>query len=105
MVVYRIRCITPAPHLVPLSDPTILPLHVPMARILVAGATGHLGQHIVAELKRQNHWVRALTRNPIRPFEIADEVAGGDLNRIASLHAACGDIDIVISAVNLFKKK
>lgn len=69
-----------------------------MARILVAGATGHLGRQIVLELKRQNHWVRALTRNPIRPFDIADEVFGGDLNRIGSLHAACGEIDIVISA-------
>jgi len=69
-----------------------------MARILVAGATGHLGQHIVTELKRQNHWVRALTRNPIRPFDLADEVVGGNLNRIGTLHAACGDIDIVISA-------
>ena len=69
-----------------------------MARLLVAGATGHLGQHIVKELKKRNHWVRALTRNPIRPFEIADEVVGGNLNRISSLHAACGDIDIVISA-------
>ena len=69
-----------------------------MARILVAGATGHLGRQIVLELKRQNHWVRALTRNPIRPFDIADEVVGGNLNRIGSLHAACGEIDVVISA-------
>ena len=69
-----------------------------MARILVAGATGHLGRHIVAELKRQNHWVRALTRNPIRPVKRVDEVAGGDLNRISSLHAPCGGIDIIVSA-------
>lgn len=69
-----------------------------MARILVAGATGHLGQHIVKELKKNNHWVRALTRNPIRPFEIADEVVGGNLNKINTLHAACGEIDIIISA-------
>lgn len=69
-----------------------------MARILVAGATGHLGRHIVRELKKNNHWVRALTRNPIRPFEIADEVVGGNLNKINSLHAACGEIDVIISA-------
>lgn len=69
-----------------------------MARILVAGATGHLGRHIVSALKRRNHWVRALTRNPIRPLPAADEVSGGDLCRIASLHAPCGGIDIIISA-------
>ena len=69
-----------------------------MARILVAGATGHLGRHIVTELKRRNHWVRALTRNPIRPIDKVDDVAGGDLNQISSLLAPCGEIDIVISA-------
>ena len=69
-----------------------------MARILVAGATGHLGQHIVTELKRRNHWVRALTRNPIRPIKEVDDVAGGDLNMVHSLHAPCGNIDIIISA-------
>ncbi len=69
-----------------------------MARILVAGATGHLGRHIVAELKSRGHWVRVLTRNPMRPYPAADEVVGGDLNLIHSLHAACGSIDAIISA-------
>ncbi|MFK7848957.1 MAG: SDR family oxidoreductase [Rhodothermales bacterium] len=69
-----------------------------MARILVAGATGHLGKHIVAELKRRNHWVRVLTRNPMRPYPLADEVVGGNLNLIHSLNAACGEIDVIISA-------
>ena len=69
-----------------------------MARILVAGATGHLGKYIVAELKKRNHWVRALTRKPMRPFPIADEVMGGNLNNIHSLNAACGEIDAIISA-------
>lgn len=69
-----------------------------MARILVAGATGNLGKQIVAELKNQNHWVRALTRKPMRLFPLADEVVGGDLNHVHSLNAACGSIDIIISA-------
>lgn len=69
-----------------------------MARILVAGATGNLGKQIVAELKKQKHWVRALTRKPMRLFPLADEVVGGDLNHVHSLNAACGEIDIIISA-------
>lgn len=69
-----------------------------MARILVAGATGHLGKHIVAELKKRNHWVRALTRNPVRPIPLADEVVRGDLNLINTLNAACGDIEVIVSA-------
>lgn len=69
-----------------------------MKRVLVAGATGNLGRHILAELKRRNYWVRALTRKPMRPINLADEVLGGDLNNIHSLNAACGNIDYIISA-------
>ena len=33
-------------------------------RLLIAGATGYLGQYIVKESKKQGYWVRALTRDP-----------------------------------------
>ncbi len=69
-----------------------------MARILVAGATGNLGRHIVKELKNKNHWVRALTRKPMRLYPEVDELLGGDLNHIQSLNAACGEVDVIISA-------
>ena len=69
-----------------------------MARILVAGATGRLGRHIVSELKKRGHWVRALTRNPIRPYPEVDELVGGDLNRLHTLHGPCGRVDAIISA-------
>ena len=80
-----------------------------MARILVAGATGHLGRHIVSELKRRNHWVRALTRNPLRPFPEADELVGGDLRLVNTLQGPCGQVDVIISAagasINPLQKK
>ena len=44
-----------------------------MTRVLVAGATGYLGQYIVAELKQQGCWVRALAR-PGKEVAGADEV-------------------------------
>ncbi len=69
-----------------------------MARILVAGATGHLGRYVVAELKKRDHWVRAITRNPMRPYPEVDELVGGNLNHVHSLYAACGEIDVIISA-------
>ncbi len=69
-----------------------------MARILVAGATGHLGRYVVAELKKRDHWVRAITRNPMRPYPEVDELVGGNLNHVHSLYAACGELDVIISA-------
>ena len=34
-----------------------------MKRVLVAGATGYLGQFVVKALKTKGYWVRALGRN------------------------------------------
>ena len=34
-----------------------------MKKVLVIGATGYLGTHVVNELKRQGYWVRALVRD------------------------------------------
>ena len=70
-----------------------------MARILVAGATGHLGRFIVSELKKRNHWVRALTRNPMRPYPEVDDLVGGDINLINTLQRPCGEVDVIISTV------
>ncbi len=33
-----------------------------MKKVLVAGATGYLGKHIVNELKSRGYWVRVLIR-------------------------------------------
>jgi NAD(P)-dependent dehydrogenase (short-subunit alcohol dehydrogenase family) len=38
-------------------------LRVLVQRVLVAGASGYLGSHVVAELKRRGFWVRALVRD------------------------------------------
>ncbi len=32
-------------------------------KVLVAGATGYLGQFLVMELKKRDYWVRVLIRN------------------------------------------
>lgn len=69
-----------------------------MNRILVAGASGNLGRHLVAELKKRGKWVRALTRSPSAYQGEADETVGADLLDGASLQPACDGIDAVISA-------
>jgi uncharacterized protein YbjT (DUF2867 family) len=71
----------------------------PGARILVAGAGGHLGRHVVRAFHGRGWRVRALTRRAdATPDALgADEVAHGDLLRPETLPAACAGVDLVFS--------
>jgi uncharacterized protein YbjT (DUF2867 family) len=48
-------------------------------RVLVTGATGHVGRHVVRRLAEAGHDVRAMTRNPDAAFPPGVEVVRGDL--------------------------
>jgi len=57
--------------------------------IAVIGATGQQGGSVVRALQADNQFkVRALTRNPSRHRELAEEVVEADLNRPEALEAA-----------------
>src|SRR5258705_12560882 len=57
--------------------------------IAVIGATGHQGGGVIRALKAGGQFkVRALTRNPDKHGELADEVMEADLNRPETLAAA-----------------
>jgi uncharacterized protein YbjT (DUF2867 family) len=57
--------------------------------IAVVGATGQQGGAVVRALQADNQFkVRALTRNPAKQRELADEVIQADLNRPETLTAA-----------------
>jgi uncharacterized protein YbjT (DUF2867 family) len=57
--------------------------------ITVVGATGQQGGAVVRALQARNQFkVRALTRNPAKHSELADEVIQADLNRPETLPAA-----------------
>jgi uncharacterized protein YbjT (DUF2867 family) len=57
--------------------------------IAVVGATGQQGGAVVRALRAGNHFkVRALTRNPAKHRELADEVVEADLNRPETLKPA-----------------
>ncbi|MEV0586281.1 NAD(P)H-binding protein [Nonomuraea sp. NPDC050310] len=57
--------------------------------ILVTGATGAVGRHVVRELLERGQQVRAMTRNPAKAaFPAEVEVVQGDLTDLASFAAA-----------------
>src|ERR1700733_8136049 len=57
--------------------------------IAVVGATGQQGGSVVRALRAGNQFnVRALTRNPAKHRELADEVVEADLNRPETLASA-----------------
>lgn len=76
-------------------------------RVLVAGATGYLGRHVVAELKSRGHFVRALARDCARvePLRGAvDECFVADATDRHALVGCCGGIDAIVSTVGLVGK-
>lgn len=87
-----------------------------MQKVLVAGATGYLGRHVVREFKEKGYWVRVLARNPVKlesvgPFlepavsDMADEVFIGEVTSPETLVRLCQDIDIVFSSVGITRQK
>ncbi|HEY7790774.1 MAG TPA: NAD(P)H-binding protein [Vicinamibacterales bacterium] len=64
-------------------------------KVLVTGATGHVGSAVVAELVKRGVAVRAFTRKEPRPgtFPPAVDVALGDLLDPASVEAAMQGVD------------
>lgn len=66
--------------------------------VLVVGATGSIGRHVVPEAVRQGYKVRALVRNPSRATwdsSVAQNFVG-DLTKPETLEAAVDDVDAVI---------
>ena len=79
-----------------------------MKKILVAGATGYLGQFVVKASKAKGYWVRALGRSaaklaPVEEF--ADELFIGEVTDPGSLAGICDGIDIVFSSVGITRQK
>ncbi|MEO8662857.1 MAG: SDR family oxidoreductase [Bryobacteraceae bacterium] len=72
-----------------------------MAKVLLAGATGNLGRHVLRQLGVHGHYVRALVRRETQAADLrgfAQEIVFADLTQADTLSACCHDIDTVISA-------
>jgi putative NADH-flavin reductase len=73
-------------------------------RILVLGATGGTGQHVVSQGLQQGHSVTVLVRHPERLRLESDRLrvlVGSVTDDSHALHAAARDQDVVISALGV----
>ena len=67
-----------------------------MTRILVTGAGGFIGHHLVTDLKRQGHWVRGVAiKRPEYTGSAADEFLLLDLREPANARAATDGVEHV----------
>jgi uncharacterized protein YbjT (DUF2867 family) len=82
-----------------------------MAKTLIVGATGHLGQEMVKACKTQGHEVHALVRPATRGDAtkmkslqaVGATIHEGDLKDYGSLAKACKAVDNVISVIGGFQ--
>ncbi|MGD1924924.1 MAG: SDR family oxidoreductase [Paracoccaceae bacterium] len=76
--------------------------------VLVAGATGYLGQHIVKRYMELGWHVRALVRNANtaqRKNLIASEVFEGEATKPETLRGVMDGVDLVVSALGITRQR
>ncbi|WP_034639105.1 complex I NDUFA9 subunit family protein [Desulfofalx alkaliphila] len=73
--------------------------------ILVTGATGYLGRHVVDALYKAGLKVRCLVRDTKDVNLPEVELVRGDINDPVSLAVACTGVDIVIHLVAIIREK
>ncbi len=79
-----------------------------MERILLAGATGYLGKHILEELQKRNKTTRIIERNSSKLEDFDKkriEVFEAEVTKPKSLEQCCDNIDTVISTVGITRQK
>ncbi|ERG69259.1 NAD-dependent epimerase/dehydratase family protein [Segniliparus rugosus] len=70
-------------------------------KVLVTGATGHVGGRVVADLAEHGHQVRALVRRPDAKLPDGVEPVLGDLTGSAPLWRACAGAEAVVHSAAL----
>lgn len=79
-----------------------------MPRVLIAGATGYLGNFLVAQARKRGYRVRALARSEQRLSHVRaaiDEVFVGEVTQPSTLTGIAQDIDVVISCIGITRQK
>lgn len=75
---------------------------MPSLNVLVVGATGSVGRHVVEQALKQGHRVRALVRTAARSSSLPKEVEKviGDVTKPETLASALDGMDAVVLTVN-----
>lgn len=76
--------------------------------VLVAGATGYLGKHLVKAYAEAGYRVRALARSPEKLDQLGDQlddVIVGQATDADSLKGCCDGVDLVVSALGITRQK
>ncbi|TNB48285.1 SDR family oxidoreductase [Martelella lutilitoris] len=76
--------------------------------VLVAGATGYLGRHLVAAFHKSGYRVIALVRDGNRAARLlpeADQLIEAEATEAESLSGIMNNVDIVISALGITRQK
>ncbi|WP_422359155.1 SDR family oxidoreductase [Reichenbachiella sp.] len=78
-----------------------------MKKVLVAGATGYLGQFLVKELNNKGHDVRVLIRNKSqkRMFDHVSDFFVGEITQSDTLQGICEGVDQVYSSIGITRQK
>ncbi len=76
-------------------------------KVLVAGATGYLGQYLVKELKKRGFWVRVLIRKEAQKskFEDVDDFFVGQVTEPDLIKGIANNIDWVFSSIGITRQK
>jgi len=76
-------------------------------KVLVAGATGYLGQYLVKELKNRDFWVRVLIRKEAQKyrFKNVDDFFIAQITEPNSIKGITKNIDFVFSSIGITRQK
>ncbi|MEM1054279.1 MAG: NAD-dependent epimerase/dehydratase family protein [Bacteroidota bacterium] len=71
--------------------------------VLVTGATGYVGSHVLPALRSRGHTVRAMTRSPAPELDAMEGVTTvrGDVTDLASLGGAMKGVEAVVHLVGI----
>ena len=77
-------------------------------RVLVVGATGYLGSHIIKQLQREEYDFKALARNRQKLLDLGlhdHQVVEAQATDPDSLVDLCKNIDVVISCLGITRQR